>query len=184
MTMKIPHACWLRRVIGGPVLIVLTLVTLPGCAATGGAGGGARADGPVATEVLAEWRRADRHYARGEFVRARASYEVVRSRQPDNQDVLFRLANIAYYLRDLEQARELYDRVIDAGMSDPQVFYNRAVLHLTQAHDDLSLHRGAVGEAEVSHEIRAVMAAIERLSMQPTANPESGTVPAEGEEAP
>lgn len=161
---------------GAAVLLAVILVS--GCATPGARSGG----GPAATEVLSEWKRADRLYARGEFPKARESYQVVLEREPDNNDVLFRLANIAYYMQDRETARELYARVVDSGLTDPQLFYNRAALNLTEAYNDLARYRDEGGPSTLTSEIRAVMAAIERMSdRRPPVDTESRTVPAQGE---
>lgn len=119
---------------------------------------------PIATDVLAEWKRADRLYARGDLRKAQESYEIVLKREPENNEVLFRLANIAYYLQDASKARELYAKVYDSGLVDPQLFYNRAALNLTEGYNSLAEYRKEVGPGNVSPEIRAVMAAIERMS--------------------
>lgn len=152
-------------------------VLLSGCAAPGSL----NEAGPMATEVLSEWKRADRFYARGEFLKARDSYQVVLEREPDNNDVLFRLANIAYYMQDREEARELYARVVDSGLNDPQLFYNRAALNLTEAYNDLARYRDEGGPSTLTPEIRAVMAAIERMSTQrPVLNTQDKTAPEVG----
>lgn len=141
---------------------ILVTIMLTGCATPTQS---IRAPGaPIATDVLAEWKRADRLYARGDLRKAEESYEVVLKRDPENNEVLFRLANIAYYLQDPTKARELYARVYDSGLVDPQLFYNRAALNLTEGYNSLAEYRKEVGPGNVSPEIRAVMAAIERMS--------------------
>jgi tetratricopeptide (TPR) repeat protein len=145
----------------GLAAILLTVV-LTGCATPTQS---IRAAGaPIATEVLAEWKRADRLYARGDLRKAQESYEMVLKRDPENNEVLFRLANIAYYLQDPTKARELYAKVYGTGLVDPQLFYNRAALNLTEGYNSLAEYRKEVGPGNVSPEIRAVMAAIERMS--------------------
>jgi tetratricopeptide (TPR) repeat protein len=151
----------LNPVAAGLAAILLTVV-LTGCATPTQS---IRAAGaPIATEVLAEWKRADRLYARGDLRKAQESYEMVLKRDPENNEVLFRLANIAYYLQDPTKARELYAKVYDTGLVDPQLFYNRAALNLTEGYNSLAEYRKEVGPGNVSPEIRAVMAAIERMS--------------------
>lgn len=144
-------------------LSVVTVLLLAGCA-TPGPGSVGGSGGAAATEVLAAWKRADRLYARGEFLKAREAYQVVRKREPGNTEVLFKLGNIAYYLQDHELARELYDKVAVAGLDDPQLSYNRAALNLTDAYLELARYRDLVGHAGLTPEIRAVMSAIERMS--------------------
>lgn len=141
---------------------ILFVLALSGCATLAQS---TRAAGtPIATDVLAEWKRADRFYARGDLRKAQKSYEIVLKREPENNEVLFRLANIAYYLQETDRARKLYTKVYDSGLVDPQLFYNRAALNLTEGYDDLAEYRKEVGPGNLSPEIRAVMAAIERMS--------------------
>ncbi|KKN45363.1 hypothetical protein LCGC14_0683920 [marine sediment metagenome] len=157
-------------------MAMLAVLLLAGCATP--ASTGYTGSGPAATEVLGEWKRADRLYARGDLRRAKEGYEMVLEREPGNNEVLFRLANIAYYMQNPAEARELYARVLDSGSVDPQLFYNRAALNLTEAYDDLSRYAQEVGPGNLTPEIRAVMAAIERMSGQrPPINDKAGTAP-------
>lgn len=142
--------------------VILVALVLTGCATPTHSTRPTNA--PIATVVLAEWKRADRLYARGDLRKARESYETVLKREPENNEVLFRLANIAYYLQEPDKARELYTKVYDSGLIDPQLFYNQAALNLTAGYDDLTKYRQEVGPGNLSPEIRAVMAAIERMS--------------------
>ncbi|TGN41869.1 tetratricopeptide repeat protein [Marinobacter confluentis] len=150
-----------RRKTGVCLALLSASLLIGGCAM---APMNSQEDQPAATEVLEAWKQADQYYARGQFTKARESYQLVHQRQPDNPDVLLKLANIAYYLQEHDRARDLYAEIEDIGSSNPRFYYNRAALNLTSAYRDLAQYRADVGPGEISKEIRAVMAAIERMS--------------------
>ena len=69
------------------------------------------------------------HHQRGDFARAKAGYERVLARQPDQPDALQLLGVVALQAGDLDQAETLLSRALKVRPNSPQALNNLGTVH-------------------------------------------------------
>lgn len=72
-------------------------------------------------------------YKKRDYKMARIHYESVIKAQPDNIDVLFRLANISMHLHKWKDSMRYYEMLLEIKPSHQKAHHNLAMLYLLQA---------------------------------------------------
>lgn len=146
-------------------IIALLLVILTGCAAV--PRHAEQSPQPAAAggkNAVQAWQQADRAYESGRIMESKALYDAVLASDPDNVDVIKRLAHIHYLMGDLEAARQYYRQAAERTGQDPQLLYSLAAVNLTEAYEQLRHYERLVGPSHLPPEMHAVMVSVERLA--------------------
>lgn len=108
----------------------------------------------------------DRAYESGQWQAARAGYEKLVMRNPNDIELWLRLANIDQREQRWESAQEKYVKVIGMSPRNRPAHYNLAVLHLTQAEQHFQ-YFSALGDpgAQPEH-LTALLAAISDFAQE------------------
>lgn len=132
------------------------LSTVPLLVVLGGCAGLSEHNGDRSNTELT----AGQAYASGQWQAARKGYRDALSRDPDNAELLLRLANIDQHEHKWGEAQLNYLRVIQLAPRDRRAHYNLAVLHLRRAEQYFQYYVALTEAGAESPRLLALLAAI------------------------